>query len=1139
MYEPYPYKLDKIKISTFFLVVILLIAGIFILRRHPLLLNFSPLALTVLDYFCLFMLCLAGILSFRNYRMQYSREYFYIGTTALAALLFRMFFSYLYLSEIGFEIQQQIQLGSGLLFAIGFLLAAITSGEKVTINDRKKFVLRQWGILLGISLALAYAFFRFLSHGAVARIGVFRPSNLIAGSIAVLFLSAMLIMIYSYFKLRHVLFFWYAIAGLLLSGAALFVIFQQSAWGSYLLLNFAGLLAIGWLLLTENPKSMEAEIDLRNDLEKTLTRQQKRLENLQSLLDELQAGVCAVDRSGKITFANQGFNQLLGAGKKQVEGKTVQEFFDAHNQIEYQTAADKLHSGNPVQFEIEIKTGRGGNIPVIISANPVRDAMGRIIGSRWLLLENSDRKRNQTQLKDYSQNLEQQIKEKSSDLQHKTEELNRAKKYYDTLISGMLDILLVVDSKGNCTFINPHGKKLLGYEAKQLNSSRLPDFFSDMKRLSRNYGDAMKVELRDYEAPLKTMDGRTILCSWNVRYLFDSDGKNIGAMCVGRDVSEYKAMQKKLEQHSQHLTALVAERTRELENYVNQLSHILKIGEQIVLDADPDKVLANICKAIRSIGWRYVVFTARDELRGQFKVAHYAGIAAMQIRKFVHARNFLYQDPLKYFRDEDRISQSYLINSGSVDKKFKSASGFSQNSERVWNQGDVLVIPVKFKQKMLGFFSLFQPMASKYPDEQHIHLLETFAHKAAIAIENQRLFDKTRARTNELAEKNAIKTDLFTSMSHELRTPLNSIIVLSDVLQQQMSGTLNSEQAKHIRIIGQNGRDLLKIINNILELSKIDSGKMQPDFSYFATADMIEDNLRPIRPLCDRKKIKLETELGKNLPKYVFSDQDKINHILMNLLGNAVKFTPKGKIKLSVKFDKSASALHFAVADTGIGMTRSDAAKIFGGFERSDQAQRKQFEGAGLGLYIVKKLVDLLNGSITVESKKGKGTTFRFSAPVTDFRDSDKKSTLPPGSLEKMKLKPPPKKAGVEKPKVILLVDDHPDNHYAVNSILGEQGYRVVYADRGAKGIQLAQQTTPDLILMDMMMSGMDGYETTKKIRRLKKLKKIPIIAMTAKTVQEDQKNALKAGCNDYLTKPFSLKQILSKVQKWVGHANG
>ncbi|MDW7682227.1 MAG: PAS domain-containing protein, partial [bacterium] len=380
MYEPYPYKLDKIKISTFFLVVILLIAGIFILRRHPLLLNFSPLALTVLDYFCLFMLCLAGILSFRNYWMQYSREYFYIGTTAVAALLFRMFFSYLYRSEIGFEIQQQIQLGSGLLFAIGFLLAAITSGEKVTINDRKKFVLRQWGILLGISLALAYAFFRFLSHSAVARIGVFRPTNLIAGLIAVLFLSAMMITIYSYFKLRHVLFFWYAIAGLLLSGAAFFVIFQQSdqpAWGGYLLWNFAGLLAIGWLLLSENPKSMEAEIDLRNDLEKTLIRQQKRLENLQSLIDELQAGVCAVDRSGKITFANQGFIQLVAVGKKQYEGKNIQELFDARNQPEYQLAADKLHNGNPVQFEIEIRTGRGGNIPVIISANPVRGAMGR------------------------------------------------------------------------------------------------------------------------------------------------------------------------------------------------------------------------------------------------------------------------------------------------------------------------------------------------------------------------------------------------------------------------------------------------------------------------------------------------------------------------------------------------------------------------------------------------------------------------------------------------------------------------------------------------------------------------------------------------------------------------------------------
>ena len=295
----------------------------------------------------------------------------------------------------------------------------------------------------------------------------------------------------------------------------------------------------------ENTRFMDSEIELRSGLEKSLFKSEQSLKDFKKIFDGVEAGICVLDRNGKIIFFNEKFVNLLAYSDKQLKNCGDEDIFNKISFDRYQIELEKLRSGNSSPFELEMRNRYGKNIPVLISAAPVLNKFGKFDGNRLVIFEITEKKDTERGLKDYSENLEQTIKEKASDLQTKTEELNRAKKYYKTLIAGMLDILLVVDRKGNCTFINDYGKKLLGYKARQLPRKRLPNFLADLERLRKNYGDAMKVELRDYEAPLKTKIGKTILCNWNVRYLFDPEGKNIGAMCVGRDISEYKIMQKK------------------------------------------------------------------------------------------------------------------------------------------------------------------------------------------------------------------------------------------------------------------------------------------------------------------------------------------------------------------------------------------------------------------------------------------------------------------------------------------------------------------------------------------------------------------------------------------------------------------
>ncbi|RKQ35621.1 response regulator [Oceanobacillus halophilus] len=551
-------------------------------------------------------------------------------------------------------------------------------------------------------------------------------------------------------------------------------------------------------------------------------------------------------------------------------------------------------------------------------------------------------------------------------------------------------------------------------------------------------------------------------------------------------------------------------------------------------------------------------------------------------------------------------------------------------------------------------------------------------------------------RAKQLALSSKYKSEFLANMSHELRTPLNSMLILSKLLADNMDGTLSDKQVEYAKTIHSSGKDLLTLINDILDLSKIESGKMDVHPSKVLLKDLttfVESNFKPV---ADNKNLRFRIEVNQDTPESLYTDETKIQQVLKNLLGNAFKFTKTGHVSLYIDYDHSKSLFVFTVQDTGIGISKDKQQLIFEAFQQADGTTSRKFGGTGLGLSISKEIATLLGGTIHVESKEGEGSTFTFSIESFDEKktnstiqevaaatehtasnpDSEKEEMEPKSNsestseiddnnhikrllivdddlnqrnslmeligdmnvimkavssgveaLEELKRSPfdciildlgltdttgfqlleeimekniasnlkvfvytgrdltskeelylnkyaqtiiikdehSPHRLKEElelylnqnlqytsplglpksvihnsedaelKGKRILLVDDDIRNVYALSSILEHYGMEIIFAENGLEGLGILQNNPEiDLVLMDIMMPEMDGYEATRRIREMPDFSNLPIIALTAKAMKDDRKKCLEAGASDYIVKPVDTDQLISLIKVWL-----
>jgi PAS domain S-box-containing protein len=463
---------------------------------------------------------------------------------------------------------------------------------------------------------------------------------------------------------------------------------------------------------------------------------------------------------------------------------------------------------------------------------------------------------------------------------------------------------------------------------------------------------------------------------------------------------------------------------------------------------------------------------------------------------------------------------------------------------------DYFAAPLIIKGEVKGVLEIYH-RSSVQMDPEWMDFLETLAGQAAIAIDSAQLFlslqranaeleGRVVERTTELNKANAeleranrTKDEFLANMSHELRTPLNSIMGLSESLLEQRRGSLNDNQQKSLEMIEASGRHLLELINDILDLSKIEAGK----FDFYPQPISLDEFCRSclafVKTQASKKSITV-TYIQEPFVSRIFADPRRLKQILVNLLINAVKFTSeRGRVTLRVNADLEQDIIQFAVIDNGIGITPENLQRLFQPFVQVDSSLTRQYEGTGLGLTLVQKLTDLHGGSVQVESKFGEGSSFTINLPCNQNEIAN---------LENIQLETrfsTPKKADIALETTtpqctILLAEDNMSNVLLISEYFESLGYRIVVAHDGLEAIEKAETINPDMILMDIQMPGINGLAAIARLRDKVEFATIPIIALTALAMPGDRERCLLAGATEYMSKPVSLKSLRQMIETFL-----
>ncbi|MCG8605393.1 PAS domain S-box protein, partial [bacterium] len=1046
----------------------------------------------------------------------------------------------------------------------------------------------------------------------------------------------------------------------------------------------------------------------QEQLQNLVEEKNRRLQIFEHCIEHSTEGMLITDTEGKITYVNQAFTMMTGHNESGLIGQDVSVLQpEPKSGQEAEDIWKSAQEGQVWRGEIGTKRRDGSHFVAELSVVPIENSDGSIGNYLWIERDVTRKKA-----------LEKSLEEYAAELTVKSNDLEAAKSYYETLIAGMSDILLVVDNDGNCTFLNDYGAKRLSLTAADLTKANLPIFFDDLKKLEKDYGTALKVEIKDFEAPIKTKDGEPVLCSWNARPLFDRESRRTGAMAVGRDITQHKRVQDELKENVRTLEDQAKEQAEELQVRINQLERLLEIQDEIRFNVDVDVILNKICDAVQALGWNRAVISLRNHQARISRPVAAIGLGPAELERVMGWR-VPFEHTEKFLKEDFKLGNAYFVEhySGLINEKNPYAvfRDLGLREEVEWHSLDALIVPIRTKDTVIGhisvddpqnrqkpslhdvrdleiladqaalaidnarlvhehkesdnrnrlltevsqifysslkmdevcenivqkgaeavgeFCSLFlvdnkgqylEPKASFHPDQKVVHLFvkgaeryrvpigqgilseivttgrtwvgsqpyasdpdifaesplyyieqkysilsallvpvqvhdrrigamihlrikskmkykkrETelaldLADRAALAIENARLFKDASEKANQLEKANKLKSEFLANVSHELRTPLNAIITLSDILIRGIPGDLNAEQSKQIQIIQRSGRNLLNLISDILDLSKIEAGRLEPVYAVIPIKAIIEETVEHIRPLCVGKGLSLELEYTDDVPEFIYSDQDKVIKALTNILSNAVKFTQKGGIQVGVSVNSDASKLVIQITDTGVGIPKDRIEEIFQEFHQVDSSASRTFGGTGLGLAITRNVLTLIDGSVEVKSRRGQGSTFSVYVPLKVKPDRPQEGTT---AIEPRFYQEPEHRVALEstddrhnldrRKRVILVVDDEQEAVYMIRQYLSRSRYQLIFPQNGEDVLELAKKYKPYAITLDLVMPKKSGWQVLKSLKQDAQTRNIPVIIIS---VIIEKERAFEMGAAEYMVKPFEPEKLIAFLE--------
>jgi PAS domain S-box-containing protein len=769
---------------------------------------------------------------------------------------------------------------------------------------------------------------------------------------------------------------------------------------------------------------------------------------LTRLLASSTEAIISTDKEGKVVLFNEGAEVLLGYRAEEVVDRRVTELYESEERAKEVMREMRKRGGAVSAFETVLRAKDGSRIPVLMSASILFDEEGQEVGTVGFNKDLRERKRAEDALRKAYDESEKRVEERTEEIR----KLSRA-------VEQSPSIAVITDADGNIEYVNPKFTQITGYSPEEvigknpriLKSGDTPH--EEYRRMwdTITAGGEWRGEFRN-----KRKNGEPYWAAASISAIKNSEGIITHFLSVQEDITERKRIESELKEARERL--------------------------QYLLAVSPAIVYTN---------------QASGDFACTFVSENLHSIMGYKPQEMLEDPNFWAsglhpEDAPRVFSNLDRLIGE---GGGTVEYRFRHRQG-----HYIWIHDTLKVIA----------------------DEagRPLEIIGSWAD-----ITNRKLAEAELQKAKEAAEEaTRVKSDFLANMSHELRTPLNAIIGYSEMLQEEAEDLGQEHFIPDLQKIHGAGRHLLGLINDILDLSKIEAGKMGLYLETFDIAPMIQDVVATITPLVEKDANTLKVHCADDLGT-MRADLTKVRQALFNLLSNACKFTERGTLTLGANREMvdGTAWIKFRVSDTGIGMTPEQMGKLFEAFTQAEASTTRKYGGTGLGLTISQKFCQMMGGDITVESAPGQGSTFTILLPA---KVVDPEAALVP-RVEEIPATAVPTPEGAP---TVLVIDDDPRVHDLMQRFLRKEGLHMVAAMDGEEGLRLAKTVRPTMITLDVLMPGMDGWAVLSALKSDPELTDIPVIMIT---IMDEKQMGYTLGAADYLTKPIEWKRLASILQKY------
>jgi signal transduction histidine kinase/DNA-binding response OmpR family regulator len=583
--------------------------------------------------------------------------------------------------------------------------------------------------------------------------------------------------------------------------------------------------------------------------------------------------------------------------------------------------------------------------------------------------------------------------------------------------------------------------------------------------------------------------------------------------------NQFNSMTAQLQESYANLEQKVEVRTRELSRALDELRALNEVGRTVSSTLDLEAVLTSVVShAVELSGSDAGAMYEYDETTEEFHLR-----ASHQMEE--QLAQALRLNPIHFGSGTvgRAAATGAPVQVADILEEQESSATPTRTILRELGYRSLLAVPLLREDRVMGGLSVYRREVGSFSTDV-VNLLQTFATQSVLAIQNARLFREIEDKGLQLEVANHHKSEFLANMSHELRTPLNAIIGYSEMLEEEAADLDQKTFIPDLQKINGAGKHLMSLISNILDLSKIEAGKMDLYLEDFEIIPMIKEVIATVKPLIEKNANTLQLHYADGLGQ-MRSDVTKLRQMLFNLLSNASKFTERGTITLRVERESANGSgwVSFSVSDTGIGMTPEQTSKLFQAFTQADTSTTRKYGGTGLGLAISQKFCHLMGGEITIESALGQGSTFKVKLPAIV---AESKADVLPRSEETASTI-----AQVsEGAPTVLVIDDDPTVHDLVQRFLTKEGLNMIAARSGEEGIRLAKELHPAVITLDVLMPSMDGWAVLTELKADPALSEIPVIMLT---IMDEKQMGYALGAADYLTKPINWDRLVAILQRY------